>query len=128
MVLIFPFLFCMFTSLLPRQQAPFFQIKVVSDEKFQIRSLSDYEGKYLVLLFYPFDFTFVCPTEILAFSDNIKRFQELNAEILAVSTDSLHSHLHWIRTPRNQGGLGQVSYPLAADFNKKMSEDYQVLV
>lgn len=95
------------------------------DEKVK---LSDYRGKWLVLFFYPLDFTFVCPTEITALSDRYEEFQELNAEILGVSTDSKFSHRAWINTPREENGLGPINYPLAADTTHKVSRDYGVLV
>jgi len=90
-------------------------------------SLSDYKGKWLIFFFYPADFTFVCPTEIIAFSDEIEKFREYDCEILACSTDSKHSHRAWINTPREQGGLGQLNYPIAADFSKQVAEAYGVL-
>jgi peroxiredoxin 2/4 len=95
------------------------------DEKVR---LSDYRGKWLVLFFYPLDFTFVCPTEITALSDRYEEFQELNADILGVSTDSKFSHRAWINTPREENGLGPIKYPLAADTTHKVSRDYGVLV
>lgn len=91
-------------------------------------SLSDYKGKWLVLFFYPADFTFVCPTEITALSDRYEEFQDLNAEIVGVSTDSKYSHRAWIKTPRSENGLGDVKYPLAADITHKVSRDYGVLI
>ncbi|WP_232696742.1 peroxiredoxin [Brevibacillus daliensis] len=90
-------------------------------------SLSDYKGKWLVLFFYPLDFTFVCPTEILALSGAIEDFQDLDAEILGVSVDSIHSHKAWINTSRDDNGLGGLNYPLASDFNKTVARDYGVL-
>jgi len=91
-------------------------------------SLEDYAGKWLVLFFYPLDFTFVCPTEITAFSDRYQEFQDLDAEILGVSTDSKFSHRAWINTPREQNGLGNLNFPLAADYNKTLSRDFGVLL
>jgi alkyl hydroperoxide reductase subunit AhpC len=85
-------------------------------------------GKWLVLFFYPFDFTFVCPTEIISFSESVDIFRKINTEIVAVSTDSHHTHLAWIKTPRDQGGLGKMKIPLIADVSKRISEDYGVLV
>ncbi|MBO8163330.1 MAG: peroxiredoxin [Brevibacillus sp.] len=90
-------------------------------------SLSDYKGKWLVLFFYPLDFTFVCPTEIIALSDAMEDFKDLDAEILGVSTDSIHSHRAWINTPRDKNGLGGLNYPLASDILKTVSRDYGVL-
>ncbi|WP_248929957.1 peroxiredoxin [Paenibacillus hamazuiensis] len=91
-------------------------------------SLSDYKGKWLVLFFYPLDFTFVCPTEITAFSEAVPEFAKLDAEILGVSIDSKHSHRVWINTPRNDGGLGKLNFPLASDINKTVARDYGVLI
>ncbi|PWK05107.1 peroxiredoxin [Tumebacillus permanentifrigoris] len=91
-------------------------------------TLDSYKGKYLVLFFYPLDFTFVCPTEIIALSDAAEEFANLDAEILGVSTDSVHSHKAWINTPRDAGGLGGINYPLAADNTLTVSRDYGVLL
>jgi peroxiredoxin (alkyl hydroperoxide reductase subunit C) len=91
-------------------------------------TLDSYKGKYLVLFFYPLDFTFVCPTEIIALSDAAEEFANLDAEILGVSTDSVHSHKAWINTPRDAGGLGGINYPLAADTTLAVSRDYGVLL
>lgn len=90
--------------------------------------LSDYKGKWLVLFFYPLDFTFVCPTEIKAFSDQIDAFKKAGAEVLAVSTDSVYSHRAWITTSDDKGGLGPINFPLASDITKEVSRDYGVLV
>lgn len=90
--------------------------------------LSDYRGKWLVMFFYPLDFTFVCPTELTAFSDRIEEFKNQNAEILGVSVDSVHSHKAWLRQSRGDGGLGGLTYPLASDITKKVSRDYGVLL
>ncbi len=90
--------------------------------------LSDYRGKWLVLFFYPLDFTFVCPTEIKAFSDKYDEFKNTGAEVLAVSTDSVYSHRAWINTTEDKGGLGSLKYPLASDITKDVSRDYGVLL
>jgi peroxiredoxin (alkyl hydroperoxide reductase subunit C) len=90
--------------------------------------LSDYKGKWLVLLFYPLDFTFVCPTELTAFSDRYDDFQGINAEVIGISTDSVYSHRAWLQTPRDKGGVAELKYPLAADSTKKVSSDYGVLL
>ena len=90
--------------------------------------LSSTRGKYVVLFFYPLDFTFVCPTEIIAFSDRVEEFEKRNCEVIGVSVDSAFSHLAWIETPRNKGGLGGLKYPLVADLTKKISADYGVLL
>lgn len=108
--------------------APHFEAEAVVNGEFRKVSLEDYKGKWKVLFFYPLDFTFVCPTEITAFSDAASKFRELNCEVMAVSTDSKFSHLAWTKQSRNEGGIGNVDYPLLADFTKKISSDYGVLV
>lgn len=90
--------------------------------------LSDYNGKWLVLLFYPLDFTFVCPTELTTFSDRYEDFVGIGADIIGVSTDSVHSHRAWINTPRDKGGVADLKYPLAADLTKQVARDYGVLI
>jgi len=111
-----------------QKPAPAFKAQAVVNGQFKEVSLEDYKGKYVVVYFYPLDFTFVCPTEIIAFSDRIKEFQEINTEVVGISTDSHFSHLAWINQPRKQGGLGGLSYPLVSDFNKTISRDYGVLI
>ena len=91
-------------------------------------SLADYKGQYVELFFYPLDFTFVCPTEIIAFSDRAKDFEDLGVQLLGVSIDSHFSHLAWRNTPRNEGGIGEIAYPLVADLNKQIAKDYDVLL
>ena len=93
-----------------------------------VATLEDYRGKWLVFFFYPLDFTFVCPTEILALSDRYDDFEGIGAEVLGCSTDSVHSHRAWLRTPRDQNGIEGCKYPLAADFTKQVARDYGVLV
>ncbi len=115
-------------TLLPRQKAPYWSGIAVSGEKFVKKSSEEYKGKYLVMLFYPFDFTYVCPTELIAFSDSMKQFKEINAEVVGLSTDSHFTHLAWIRTPKSQGGVGKLKFPLIADISKKISKAYRVLV
>ncbi|MBO9998815.1 MAG: peroxiredoxin [Cyanobacteria bacterium SID2] len=109
------------------QPAPDFSATAVVDLEFKTIKLSDYRGKYVVLFFYPLDFTFVCPTEITAFSDRYEAFSQLNTEILGVSCDSEFSHLAWIQTDRKSGGLGDLNYPLVSDFKKEISTAYNVL-
>ena len=109
------------------QMAPDFTATAVVDQEFKEISLSQYRGKYVVLFFYPLDFTFVCPTEITAFSDRYADFSSKNTEVLAVSVDSKYSHLAWIQTPRNQGGIGDIAYPLVADLKKEICAAYNVL-
>jgi peroxiredoxin (alkyl hydroperoxide reductase subunit C) len=90
--------------------------------------LSDYRGKWVVLLFYPLDFTFVCPTELTTFSDRYTDFEGIGAEVIGVSTDSVYSHRAWLQTPRDKGGVEGLKFPLGADITKKMSKDYGVLI
>lgn len=112
----------------PRQKAPFFSATGVLHGKFQKYSLDQYAGKYLVILFYPFDFTYVCPTELIAFSDALPKFHEIGADVVAISTDSHFTHLAWTKTPKNQGGVGDLDIPLLADISKSISRNYGVLV
>ena len=109
------------------QPAPDFTATAVVDQEFKTIKLSDYRGQYVVLFFYPLDFTFVCPTEITAFSDRYEEFQSLNTEVLGVSVDSEFSHLAWIQTERKAGGLGDLAYPLVSDIKKDISAAYNVL-
>jgi len=90
--------------------------------------LADYQGKWLILFFYPLDFTFVCPTEIRGFNSRLSEFQALGAEVLGVSVDSVYSHRAWIKTPVSENGLGELTYPLASDITKQASREYSVLV
>ena len=90
--------------------------------------LSDYSGQWVVLLFYPLDFTFVCPTELTTFSDRYEDFEGIGAEIIGVSTDSAYSHRAWLQTPREKGGVEGLKYPLAADVTKNVSRGYGVLI
>ena len=90
--------------------------------------LSDYSGKWLVLLFYPLDFTFVCPTELTTFSDRYDDFEGIGAEIIGLSTDSVYSHRAWLQTPRDKGGVEDLRYPLAADNTGNVARDYGVLI
>jgi peroxiredoxin (alkyl hydroperoxide reductase subunit C) len=117
-------------SSLVTREAPDFQATAVLpdgglDESFCLSSL---RGKKVVLFFYPLDFTFVCPTEILAFDEALDRFRERGAEVVGVSVDSAYTHAAWRRTPVEKGGIGEVRYPLVADLNKKISQSYGVLL
>ncbi|MBK5276184.1 MAG: peroxiredoxin [Desulfuromonadales bacterium] len=103
--------------------APPFTLDAVVNLEFKKVSLSDYQGKWVVLFFYPGDFTFVCPTEIKGFSKSLPEFSKANAVVLAVSVDSKYSHLAWIRS----GALDKVEYPLLSDFSKQMTRSYGVL-
>jgi len=107
--------------------APNFKKEAVVNGAFKEVSLGDYKGKYLLLFFYPLDFTFVCPTEIVAFSERAEEFRKLGVEILGASVDSVYSHLAWINTPRKQGGLGSVNFPLISDIDQSLSKEYGVL-
>jgi alkyl hydroperoxide reductase subunit AhpC len=116
-------------SVLVQQQAPDFKAQAVMPNKeFKEISLGDYRGKYVLLFFWPLDFTFVCPTEIIAFSDRNDEFAKLGVQILGVSTDSHFTHLAWQNTPRIDGGIGDISYPMIADLNKEISRAYDVLL
>ncbi|MPC50534.1 Peroxiredoxin-4 [Portunus trituberculatus] len=106
--------------------APAWEGTAVVDGQFQELKLTDYRGKYLVFFFYPLDFTFVCPTEILAFNDRVEEFRALNAEVVACSIDSHFTHLAWTSTPRKEGGLGKLKIPLLSDITHKISKDYGV--
>ncbi|WP_269605624.1 peroxiredoxin [Prochlorococcus marinus] len=108
-------------------QAPDFAATAVVDQEFKDITLSQYRGKYVVLFFYPLDFTFVCPTEITAFSDRYSDFSSKNTEVLGVSVDSKFTHLAWIQTPRNEGGIGDINYPLVSDLKREISQSYNVL-
>ena len=90
--------------------------------------LEDYRGKYVVLFFYPLDFTFVCPTEILEFNKKLAEFEKRNVQVIGCSTDSKFSHLAWKNQDVKEGGIGNVQYPLVADFDKSISRDYGVLL
>ena len=90
--------------------------------------LSDYQGKWLVLLFYPLDFTFVCPTELISFSDRLEELQGIGAEVIGISTDSVHSHRAWLKTPVDKNGIEGVKYPLASDVGGKLAAKYNILV
>ena len=101
---------------------------VMEDGSIKEVKLSDYKGKYVVLFFYPLDFTFVCPTEIISMSDRMEEFELRNAQVLGVSVDSQFSHIAWRNTPRKKGGIGEITYPLVSDLDKSISRQYGVLV
>ncbi len=101
---------------------------VLADGQFGSTSLSDFKGKYVVLFSYPLAFTFVCPTEIIAFSDRAEDFRKNNCEVVAFSVDSIFSNLAWVQTPRNKGGLGKLNIPIVSDVNHQISKDYGVLL
>ena len=114
--------------LVNRPAPDFSETAVIKGEIKENFKLSDYKGKYVVLFFYPLDFTFVCPTELHAFQDKLSQFASKNAQVIAVSTDSWFSHAAWLSTPKNKGGIEGVEYPIVADFNKTISKDYDVLL
>jgi peroxiredoxin (alkyl hydroperoxide reductase subunit C) len=115
-------------TLLVTQPAPDFTAQaVMPDNTFAELKLSSFQGQYVVLFFYPLDFTFVCPSEIIAFDKAIKKFQDRNTQVIGVSVDSHFTHLAWKNTPRDKGGIGQVQYPLVSDLSKQVSKDYGVL-
>lgn len=112
-----------------QNQAPDFAAQaVMPDGSFKEIRLSEYLGKYVVLFFYPLDFTFVCPTEIIALSDRLKEFDARNTAVIGVSVDSHFSHLAWRNTDRKVGGIGEIAYPLVADLDKSISRSYGVLL
>lgn len=117
-------------AVLVGKKAPLFEAQAVINgyeivEKF---SLSQFIGKkHVVFFFYPMDFTFVCPTEIIAFQERIKEFEDRNVEVVGCSVDSVFSHHAWLNMPQNKGGIQGVKYPLVADFSKSIAENYDVL-
>ena len=116
-------------SALVTQEAPGFSAQaVMPDDSFAELNLSSYRGKYVVLFFYPLDFTFVCPSEIIAFDAALEKFEERNCQVIGVSIDSHFTHLAWKNTSRDQGGIGPIKYPLVADLNKNIARDYGVLL
>ncbi|UCD74329.1 MAG: peroxiredoxin [Phycisphaerales bacterium] len=116
-------------SSLVTQQAPDFTAQaVMPDNTFAELTLSSYRGKYVVLFFWPLDFTFVCPSEIIAFDKALEQFRSRNAEVIGVSIDSHFTHLAWKNTPVTAGGIGQVQFPMVSDLSKAISTDYGVLV
>ncbi|XP_060620924.1 peroxiredoxin-2 [Anolis sagrei] len=109
------------------KSVPDFQATAVVDGAIKELKMSDYKGKYVVLFFYPLDFTFVCPTEIIAFSDRVEEFRKINCEVIAASVDSQFTHLAWINTPRKDGGLGSTNIPLVSDVSHNICKNFGVL-
>ncbi|WP_061296437.1 peroxiredoxin [Leptospira interrogans] len=107
--------------------APDFKAEAVLGKEIKEIKLSDYKGKWVVLFFYPLDFTFVCPTEIIEYDNKLAEFKKLGTEVLGVSVDSAFTHLAWKNTPKKEGGIGEIKYPLIADLTKSISRDYNVL-
>merc|ERR1739836_291198 len=116
------------TKALISKPAPFWEGTAVIKGSMKEIKLTDYRGKYLVFFFYPLDFTFVCPTEILAFNDRLEEFRALNTEVVACSVDSHFTHLAWTQVPRKEGGLGHTNVPLLSDLTHKISKDYGVFL
>lgn len=115
-------------STLVTKEAPDFTAQaVMPDNSIGELKLSSYRGKYVVLFFYPLDFTFVCPSEIIAFDKKLDAFKEKNCEVIGVSVDSQFTHLAWKNTPRDKGGLGDVQFPIVADLDKNIARSYGVL-
>lgn len=115
-------------STLVGKQAPDFKAKAVIGKKIVDNfSLVHYRGKYIVLFFYPLDFTFVCPTELHAFQEALEEFEKRNTQVIACSVDSAYSHYAWVNTPKARGGIEGVDYPLVSDINKTIAENYGVL-
>lgn len=115
-----------FTKAMISKPAPEWEATAVNKGEIKQLSLSSFKGKYLVFFFYPLDFTFVCPTEILAFSERVEEFKNINTEVVACSVDSHFTHLAWINTPRKEGGLGKIKIPLLSDLTHSISKDYGV--
>lgn len=115
-------------SLLIGKNAPGFKTKAVVNGKITADfSLNNYLGQYVVFFFYPLDFTFVCPTELHAFQQELDAFEKRGAQVIGCSVDSVNSHFAWINTPKNKGGIEGVTYPLVSDLTKSISRDYHVL-
>ena len=114
-------------SRLVGNKAPFFEENALVNGESKKISINDYKGKWKVLFFYPLDFTFVCPTEIIAFSEATEKFKAANCSLIACSVDSFFSHLAWTKMPRTEGGLGEINFPIIADLNKNVARAYEVL-
>lgn len=110
------------------KRAPEFKADAVVNGDFKTVSLSDFKGKYVVMFFYPLDFTFVCPTELHAFQEKLSAFKSMNTEVVGVSIDSKFSHHAWLNTPKEEGGIKGVTYTLLSDINKTIARDYDVLI
>jgi len=115
------------STLVTKLAPDFTATAVMPDNTFKDLTLSDYRGKYVLLFFYPLDFTFVCPSEIIAFDKKLDEFKSRNTEVLSVSVDSHFTHWAWKNTPVNKGGIGFVQFPMVADLNKKIASEYGVL-
>ena len=116
------------SHLRPRDSVPNFSALAVQGGEVNKITFDQFRGNYMVLIFYPLDFTYVCPTELIAFSDSMEKFSNLDTTVFGISTDSHFSHLAWIKTKRKEGGVGTLSYPLISDFSKKISREFGFLV
>jgi peroxiredoxin (alkyl hydroperoxide reductase subunit C) len=114
-------------TLVTRQAPDFSATAVLPDDSFETIRLSDYRGKYVVLFFYPLDFTFVCPSEILGFDGRVEEFREKDCELVGISVDSHFTHLAWKDTDIGDGGIGHIRYPLVSDIKKEIARAYGVL-
>ena len=115
--------------MLVTKKAPEFKtLAVMGDNSIKEVSLSDYKGKKVVLFFYPLDFTFVCPTELIAFDKRLSEFESRGVQVIGCSVDSRWTHLAWKNTPVDKGGIGHVKYPLLQDLDKSIARNYDVLV
>lgn len=116
-------------SVLVTKEAPLFTAQaVMADNSIKELSLKSYKGKYVLMFFYPLDFTFVCPSEIIAFDRALDEFKKRDCEVLGISVDSQYSHYAWKNTPVNSGGIGNIQFPLIADLDKSIAEAYDVLL
>ena len=115
------------SSLVTKEAPDFTAQTVMPDNSIEELTLSSLRGKYVVLFFYPLDFTFVCPSEIIAFDKKLDEFKSRNAEVVGVSVDSQYTHYAWRQTAPEKGGIGEIGYPLVADLSKSISTDYGVL-
>lgn len=109
------------------KKAPSFHAKAIINGSVSELNLADLAGRYIVLFFYPLDFTFVCPTELHAFQEKLAEFESRNAQVVGCSIDSWFSHLAWLNTPKSKGGIEGVSYPLVSDIHKSIARSYEVL-
>lgn len=114
-------------GILVGKKAPLFKTTGVFSGEFKPVSLEDYRNQYVILFFYPLDFTFVCPTELHAFQEKIEEFKKLNATVLACSIDSHFSHKAWLETPKEKGGIQGITYGILSDIGGKIAQDYDVL-
>ncbi|MRR59156.1 MAG: peroxiredoxin [Deltaproteobacteria bacterium] len=115
------------TTLVTREAPDFSAEAVMPDNSFGEITLSKLRGKYVMLFFYPLDFTFVCPSEIIAFNKKLPEIKSKNCEVVAVSVDSKYTHLAWKKTPLEDGGIGDIQYPLVQDLNKSIAKAYGIL-